>query len=115
MDLYQSLPAFCALGVINLSVSNGNSKLNQSTFPTSQEKVELAHFCASCQQGYKATPMSTTFSHIVVKCEKIQNCLSSRWFNYCSQCQNGYVYAVDSAGRINYDECVSTEVTNCFA
>ena len=54
---YQKLPDFCALGVINMEVSNGDS-LGNRTAILDNDSVSLAHFCASCEAGYRMTPLN---------------------------------------------------------
>ena len=70
LNVYKQLPSNCGLGVLNLSSSNLNSTNNNATLGENVSSVQnLAHFCAACKPGYKATHMNQVFPHIKVKCE----------------------------------------------
>lgn len=86
------MPTNCALGVINLNEDSGESRNNRKTFPDNDDDIELAHFCAACKPGYRPTPINVLFKHVVVACDKIDNCNGLNWFNGCSECSTGFAY-----------------------
>lgn len=74
VEFYNELPNNCALGVLNLSVTNGDSRQNQTVESNNDDSVTLAHFCAACKPGYSGTPMNNIYPFVKVKCTKINNC-----------------------------------------
>jgi hypothetical protein len=82
---YSKVPENCALGVINVDATDGNSLNNVKTI-AADVRVSISHFCASCKPGYRPTFLSTTFNHIPTKCTLIENCIGKDWFNSCSKC-----------------------------
>jgi hypothetical protein len=77
-------------------------------------------YCVACDRGYRIQERGALAEDIDVvrKCELIENCNQSTWFNYCSICNEGFVYRYDTTTKIiEYDYCVAAPEgeSNCFA
>ena len=115
MAKYKKLPVNCALGVINLTVDDGDATKNRTKLSDSANSFPgLAQYCASCQPGYKDTSISSKFTQIKVKCDKIANCSGTEWFNMCSQCNANHVYEWKD-DSIDFKSCISNTVQNCYS
>ena len=115
MSKYQKLPEDCALGVINLTITNGDATKNRTVAEDNATSFPgLAQYCASCKAGYKDTIIHEDFPHIKVKCDKIENCSGTKWFNMCSKCSPNYVYEwKDNA--VDFKSCILNSVQNCYS
>ena len=112
-NLLFNFPENCGLGFVNLLYTTGDASNNNKTTSDSTPD-KLALYCSACKPKFKATELSFTHPFVKVKCELIDNCLSSEWFNYCSKCENGYVFEWTES-KINYDKCILNPNENCFA
>ena len=117
VEKYQKLPDNCALGVLNLSITNGDATKNRSTLNGEPTTLPgLAQYCAACKPGFKAIPVnnSSQWLHIKAECQRIENCSGTDWFNYCSQCNLNYVYGWLN-NEVDFTICKIHEDNNCFA
>lgn len=115
-----NLPTNCAIGLINIEAGTRNN--DDASKSTGVDRAKIGAFCVACAPGYKpgkamdnaATPVLV--KHMVPSCTAISNCRSSSWFNYCSQCQDGFVFAYTSTTGVQYDSCVQYSTDPfCFA
>ncbi len=109
---YQELPENCALGVINLSVTDGDSTDNRE-ISSSNSNGNLAQYCAACKPGYKSTNIKDNYPHIKIRCDRIDRCVGVDWFNHCSKCEVGHVWGND--GNIDTTDCVPYSGQNCLS
>ena len=84
-------------------------------------------FCAACSPGYRKSKIQRTFlndnsrypfqsPYYASGCTAISNCVGNQWVNFCSQCVSGYTWKYNPTTKaVNYDECVSTSISNCEA
>lgn len=84
------------------------------------EGNEPTVYCAACDRGFRVEERGGVPGDldVVRKCQRIENCNQSTWYNYCSVCEAGHVYRFDPASKtIEYDYCIkSTEdEDNCLA
>ncbi len=119
LDNLFNFPDQCGLGLINTSLKPIAQDSNKQT---GVDRSKIGVFCAACNPGYKAVGSTDNASspvvveHMVSRCDKIANCTSSTWFNYCSQCDTGYAYNYSALSGVMYDQCLqSFQNPYCFA
>jgi hypothetical protein len=109
------LPDNCALGVINLNITDGDSTNNNTPQQATANRIPKLHtFCAACKEGYKPTNINALYFYVKVQCTKIENCEGTQWFNACSKCASGYVYG-STGSTLDYTKCIPSQIPNCFA
>lgn len=85
LSKYKKLPENCALGVVNLTITDGDSSNNNTVQKNGLNEIPNLHtFCAACKEGYKPTNINNLYFFIKVKCTEIENCDGQNWFNSCS-------------------------------
>ncbi len=45
-------------------------------------------FCIACKPGFKAADPSN-----ITRCDFIEGCVGTEWFNYCSRCKKGMAFS----------------------
>lgn len=109
-------PDFCAILFMNVQAANPSA--NSANLTAEVDINELAVMCVACEKGYKRTmgvmPNSNELDLMVGSCTKILNCKASAWFNYCSECEEGFSHEWKSTG-VDYASCVESSDFNCFA
>lgn len=109
-DFKVTYPEFCVL--LLYRIDQNPSKDLTGTNPTV--------YCAACDRGFRIALRGSVDADIDVvrKCEQIENCNQSVWFNYCSQCEDDFVYRYNTTENIiEYDYCIEKPEgeSNCFA
>jgi hypothetical protein len=115
-----NLPANCAIGLINIDATTKNN--DDASKSTAVDRTKIGSFCVACAPGYKpgkamdsANP-AIVVKHLVPSCTAIPNCRASTWFNYCTQCQDGFVFAYMTNTGVQYNNCVQYATDPfCFA
>ena len=75
-------------------------------------------YCIACAPGYRVAERGAIDEDIDVvrKCEPIEYCRVSSWYNYCSECLDGSVYRFDPDTKlVQFDHCVMPTKPNCHA
>lgn len=116
------LPLNCGVGMVNVQSSTSSS--TSASLLTSANRANLAALCIACQPGFSSNGIiptdnvssPTTIPQMIGQCNTITNCLSSNWFNYCSNCASTFVYAYTVSSGIQYNMCISFSAdSNCLA
>ena len=112
-----NLPDNCALVGVNLEQTSFDFEDATKTTNTSRYKVAI--FCIACKRGFKpiySLDQSGDEIEMAGQCQMIENCLTSSWYNNCSQCKSNYAFSITKGETydINFQECVQSKVENCF-
>ena len=112
-----AFPTNCGAAILN---ANSIAIASNSAELSGVDTEAIAVVCVACKPGFKATAAiltgDTLVNHMVAACDAIANCESSKWFNYCSQCEPGYSYGYSMDRGVHYDECIAFETnSDCFA
>lgn len=80
---------------------------------------KIAILCLACKKGYKpiyGKDKNGDTIEMVGKCEFIENCLTSSWFNNCSKCKDDFAFPFvkEDTYEISFDKCVKSTVKNCL-
>lgn len=105
--------ANCGLGLLNLTTYTDRTAFNNTGYAEKTGTVGRAakeHLaCVACKPGFKPDSAKTANSDTIVRgCTQIPHCTGTdqTFFNACSQCDTGYTWEIDDAGKIHYDTCV---------
>lgn len=85
LNILPTFPLNCAIYLRNV---NNNISSADDINKQVVDKTKLALICIACLPGFKPINSVDNTNNIIplmaYKCEEIQNCASSLWFNYCS-------------------------------
>ena len=111
-----NLPDNCSILLMNIESTNANAE--SANLTTNVNTSKLAVMCLACEKGYrrKIGKLSNgeDVPFMVGKCEVIENCGSSNWMNYCSNCKDGFSHKFTTDG-VDYGYCVPVIDINCYA
>lgn len=109
-------PTYCGLFMVHADGTPSTSQYKQDGY---WKGSTLSIYCTACQPGYKVSGNYAAYRipFMIYDCAPIANCQSSTWFNFCSQCQSGYIYEYSTTNRtILFDSCTAfTADSNCYA